>query len=245
MNFMLSDPTVVVPNWPQQAQEWRELNLRMQGNPGFYPLTVKGAYVVGIIHDICTSISCLLHPGISWQTTYMPAYGLFASIFDILGRCINGNAGFQGSTADTKTGFKWLVSSDPSTVDGSHVLVTTRSSSYTIDQLVTMRHYAAHGQATSAYAVLDSEMLAQMPPLLADGLERYWNALQPSLNTADDQRAVEDMHAEELCNQLAKANVLPLRGWPVLKSWILFERDKFGNHNSITTIFNRFHWHVY
>jgi len=101
--------------------------------------------------------------------------------------------------------------------------------------LVALRHFAAHGQATSKVTVpgvykfgdIDYEILGKMPPLIAEGLERYWGQLQKE---------------EDLCNKLARANVLALRNWPVLRSWLLFEKDASGKYYSITEIFNRFDW---
>jgi hypothetical protein len=101
-----------------------------------------------------------------------------------------------------------------------------------------MRHFAAHGQATSRPdpsgnpqigANIDFEILEELRALVRDGLERYWNDLQNS---------------DDLCNSLAKANVLRLRNWPVLKTWLLFEGDPPGSHPSITALWNRFSFRV-
>jgi len=232
VNVRISVPTIAVDGWPELAHEWQALNSSVNGHPEFFPLTIKAAYVIGVIHDICISVNCLLHaPGVSWQTTYLPAYGIFASSLDVLGRCIRGNPRYdRGSSEDIETGFKWLVRSSPRRVGNDHVLVRTSSRAYTIDMLVALRHFAAHGQAAAQFTSLDSEILGQMPPLLANGLERYWNALQQD---------------EDLCNRLALANIRALRGLPVWRSWSLFERGQAGIYHSITAIFNRFDWRVY
>jgi hypothetical protein len=237
INLKLQAPTIHIPGWQQQAKEWMALNAAVQGNPDFYPLTVKGAYVIGVEHDICESVTRLLaHPSAK-TTTYIPAYGVFASGIELLGRCINGNASTRGSVGDLKTGFKWLVTNSYDSVPDNHVLITTSAGSHTIDSLTALRHFAAHGQGTANMAGagasqsgnIDFEILSRMPPLIADGLERYWNQLQ-----RDDN----------LCNKLAQANVIALRNWPVLRSWSLFERDASGKYHSITEIFNRFDWRV-
>jgi len=112
VNVKLNTPTVPIPNWNQEATDWMSLNTAAHGNPDFYPLTVKAAYVIGVVHDICESVSHLLtHPNAK-TTTYIPAYGVFASGIELLGRCVNGNSTTYGSVADLKTGFKWLVSSE-------------------------------------------------------------------------------------------------------------------------------------
>lgn len=237
VNVKLQTPTVAISDWNQEATEWMNLNAAAHGNPDFYPLTVKAAYVIGVEHDICESVSHLLtHPSAK-TTTYIPAYGVFASGVEILGRCINGNSTTRGSVADLKTGFKWLVSSSYDTVPGTHVLITTNSYAYTVEMLAALRHFAAHGQATSnvtaagtyQFGNIDYEILSKMPHLIANGLERYWNQLQRD---------------EELCNKLAEANIIALRNWPVFRSWMLFEKDESGKYHSITQIFNRFDWQV-
>jgi len=237
VNVKLQTPTIAIPNWNQEATDWMTLNVAAHGNPDFYPLTVKAAYVIGVEHDICESVSHLLtHPSVK-TTTYIPAYGVFASGVEVLGRCITGNSTTRGSSADLKTGFKWLVSSSQDTVPDSHVLITTNSYAYTIEMLAALRHFAAHGQATSRvtasgtyqFGNIDYEILSKMPPLIANGLERYWHQLQQD---------------EPLCNKLAEANIIALRSWPVLRSWMLFEKDEFGRYHSITEIFNRFDWRV-
>lgn len=235
VNVKLNTPTVTIPNWNQEVTDWMSLNAAALGNPDFYPLTIKAAYVIGVVHDTCESVSHLLaHPNAK-TTTYIPAYGVFASGIELLGRCVNGNFTTHGSVADLKTGFKWLVSSSYNTVEDSRILITTSSYAYTIEMLAALRHFAAHGQATSKitdagtyqFGNIDYEILSKMPPLIANGLERYWNQLQ---------------NDEDLCNRLAQTNVIALRNWPVFRSWTLFERDESGTHHSITEIFNRFDW---
>ena len=231
VNVKLKSPSILIPNWQTEANRWLQLNARVRGNSDFYPLTVKAAYVIGIIHDLCTSVSYLLGARDSRQTTYIPAYGIFAACVDILGRCVRGNPLPRGSTGDIKTGFKWLASNSYTTVLNTYVLVATVSHSYQIDELVYFRHFAAHGQATSLlqFTQVDYELLSRIPPILANGLERYWRHLR------------EDDNA---CNNLAQANILALRSHPVLKSWILFEKDQAGKYHSVEEIFNRFNWVV-
>jgi len=232
VNVKLEKPTISLPTWQSEANKWLNLNSLVRGNRDFYPLTVKAAYVIGIIHDLCISVSILIKTPNSRQSTYIPAYGIFASGVDLLGRCILGNSSPTArSTMNLKTGFKWLASSTYSSIPDTHVLVTTASHQYQIEELVYLRHFAAHGQAASKlqFSQVDYELLSKMPPILANGLERYWKHLQ-----SDD----------DLCNKLAQANILALRSRPLLKSWILFEKDKTGKYHSVEEIFNRFDWRI-
>jgi hypothetical protein len=227
VNVKLQVPTVFLANWSSEASEWENINRRIGGNPDFYPLTIKAAYVIGLIHDLCQSVSILLSSKVNRDITYLPAYGLFASGIDLLGRCLQGNSTTNPGN-DLMNGFKWLVSSSFTTVSDAHILTTTSLGDYPINRLVGMRHFSAHGQATPRPPhSIDYELLGKMPALLADGLERYWYQLQQS---------------DDLCNNLAKANVIPFRNWPVEKSWILFEKDQQGKSYSVYVIFNRFNW---
>ncbi|MEW6499126.1 MAG: hypothetical protein AB1589_42570 [Cyanobacteriota bacterium] len=236
VNVKLKYPTEPVDNWDDIAFEWKTLNHLVGGNPGFYTLTIKAAYVIGVIHDICESVDCLIRYK-QIRTTYLPAYGVFASGVEILGRCITGNETTVNNVQDIKTGFKWLASSSPDKIIDDYILIRTSSFEYTIAMLIALRHFAAHGQATSKkkedgryqFGMIDYEILEKLLPCLADGLDRYWHEL---------------IQSEVLCNKLAKANIIALRDWPIKKSWILFEKDKNGTYHSVADIFKRFNWRV-
>lgn len=235
VNVKLRAPTESIETWPEEETQWITLNKEAKGNPEFYPLTIKAAYVVGVIHSICESVSRLLDPN-AIQTTYIPAYGVFSSGIDILGRCVAGNSTYS-SRGDVKVGFKWLVRSAYESVPDDHVLIKTSNFEYTIDMLTDLRHFAAHGQAASKkmdegtylFRRIDYEILGEMSPLLADGLARYWNEL---------------IHDESLCNRLARANIIRLREWPIVLSWTRFDRDEFGEYHGVADIFKRFDWRV-
>ncbi|MCL4261962.1 MAG: hypothetical protein KJ069_02035 [Anaerolineae bacterium] len=237
VNVKPGTPTGSIHGWAQEAADWTRLNSDTGGNPDFFPLTVKAIYVIGVIYDLCESVGHLLRHPTAEETTYIPAYGVFASGVELLGRCINGNTSTRSTALDLATGFKWLASSSYSAISDTHVLIATSSFSYTIDMLTALRHFAAHGQATSnitssgtyKFGNIDYEILSQMPPLIADGLERYWSQLQ---------------NDDDLCNMLAQANIIALRNWPVFRSLSLFEKNEKGMYHSITEIFNRFNWHV-
>ena len=245
VNVKLKNPTERIEGWDKEAQQWLAINQDAKGNPNFYPLTIKAAYVVGVIHTICESVSILLKEPNAKVTTYLPAYGVFASAIELLGRCVRGNATTKkNSTKDLTTGFKWIASSffepykaDYESVPTNVVLIQTSKYMYQISNLVALRHLAAHGQAASRnikdrhyeFGYIDYEILAQFPHLVASGLEKYWHELQRD---------------ENLCNRLAKAKIIALRKWPVFLSWTLFEANSFGVYHSIEEIFNRFDWAV-
>jgi len=230
VKFKLDTSTDHADEWQRVAPLWHDLNTSVRGNPAFSALTIKGAYVVGVIYGICQSVTCLLAASqVFKEVTYIPAYGVFASGVELLGRCINGNHTNQGNSGDLKTGFKYMASASPETITDGDILVRTSYGQYTIEQLISLRHFAAHGQATAQFTSFDNQILAAMPPLIAHGLERYWIALQKDA---------------DLCNNLARANVLALRNVPIFTSWSLFERDANGVYHSITEIFNRFDWRV-
>jgi len=238
VNVVLENPTDVVENWEEQAEQWLSLNAIVRGNRDFYPLTIKAAYIIGVIHDLCQSVSHLLKFE-SVQTTYIPAYGVFAAGVEVLGRCIRGNDSLRGAVADLKMGFRWLAYSSHKNIpytsvdripDG-YVLIETSNGEYTINRLTYLRHFSAHGQATAQeLGGIDYEILGNMPSLIANGLERYWSD--------------ELQNNTQRCNDLARANIRAFRDWPVFKSWSLFERDEHGKYHSITEIFNRFDWHI-
>jgi len=215
-----------IARWNEEAAQWKTLN---PGNPDFHPLTVKAGYVIGVIYDICESVSCLLKDsGFARRTSYIPAYGIFASGVEILGRCVKGEPKSYRSTLCA--GFKWLADPTPSsyqTVSQNRTLVTTSQRAYTIEELVYLRNFAAHGQAAAQFCNIDYELLSRLHPLLTAGLEHYWTKLTMPGN-------------DELSTNLARANVVGLRDWPVFKCWSLFSRDRQGKHHSVTEIFNKF-----
>lgn len=247
VNVKLKEPTIKIRDWEEDSQSWLALNKDAKGHPDFYPLTIKGAYVIGIIHTIFESVSILLNDPNAKMITYLPAYGVFASGIELFGRCINGNSSTMGSTEDLKTGFKWLAASFFEQYKNAYenvppeiVLIQTSKYMYSISNLIALRHFAAHGQATTHeirtrentyydFGYIDYEILAHFPPLLASGLAKYWHELQNN---------------DVLCNNLARAKVIALRKWPVFLSWSLFERDSTGVYHSISEIFGKFKWKV-
>ena len=229
INVKLQEPLSVDPNrWTQEARMWADLNTDSGGHPGFHPLTIKAAYVLGVIHDVCESVDWLLKFPQAWPVTYPSAFGLCAAGMELLGRCLRGNQGTRGSSLDLKTGFEWLKSSTPRTGISPSALTVTRYNDYEIDRLVTLRHFTLHGQATVEVGkaiVLDIELLNDFPWLIGNAIEMYWDKL---------------LNSEHYCEQLAKANVLPLRSAPLRKIWRLFGRQG----TSAGTAFYAFDWQI-
>jgi hypothetical protein len=231
INVKLSAPIVPDSAWVSQEQVWLSLNQQVAGHPGFNALTIKAAYVIGIVHDICEVVDVLITSRLPLEVKYIPAYATFASGVEILGRCINGSGDLRSSGADLRAGFEWIVSSNPQPVAQLQPVVTTATATYSVDELVALRHFAAHGQATAKAAPqsIDFELLAEMPPILAAGLERYWTELNSN---------------DIFCDRLAKANVIAFRQWPVFKVWSLLQGDATTGNQTLTQMFGRFIWRV-
>lgn len=237
VNVKLPRPNIPLPNWQVEEAEWMALNQDVSGNPYFYPLTVKAAYVVGIVHDHCTSATCLLGCSAPKQATYIPAWGACAAAIELLGRCLHGNSNASGAVADIEAGLAWLSGGTKyQTIPSSTILVSTSTTSYNIATLAALRHFAAHGQATAKMAAtgkpqigtaMDFEILEHVGPLMGPAVDLWWNELQNS---------------DELCNRLAQSNILRFREWPVFRSWALFTGDPPGSYPSITDIFANFSW---
>ncbi len=226
VNVFLPEPKNKTESWKKQRDQWIQFNNKIGGNPDFYPLTIKAAYVIGIIHNICDSVSILLSDKQKWDITYMSAYGIFTSGLDILGRCIKGNE--STNSKNTEEGFIWLIPPDCSSRDNNTILLDTLMGNYSIGNLIRLRNNALHGQAQiQPLYPLDFEILGKIKSLHAKGIQRYWFEL---------------LKSKEFCNNLALATIIPFRNFPVKKCWTLFEKDKNGNYNSVEEIFNQFDW---
>lgn len=235
VNVIVQTPSPLPQDWTAQVQQWEQLNREARGNPDFYPLTIKAAYVIGVIHDLCVSVTCLFKSGAPRHTFYLPAYGIFASGVELLGRCITSK---DKPTINLKTGLMWIANpTSYDQLDEKDTFIQTSTRAYTFNILANLRHFAAHGQGRAQTGVvdIDYEILSQLHPYLRDGLESYWGVL-----TQDDQQS----RGQPLCNKLAHANIAAFRNWPVLKSWRLFTGGGPGQEQSITAIFNQFNWQV-
>ncbi len=226
MNFKIPGPSLPNKKWAKEEPLWSELNKKARGNSDFYPLTVKGAYVFGLIHDLCESVELLLGHQRWREVTFLPAYGVAASAVELLGKCIDGNT-TGGPGYDLQTGFRFLASAEYMKVPNSFPLLKTPSDTHTISQLLSLRHFAAHGQGGANLRIVDLDILRFLLSPLKFALERYWNILQVD---------------EGYCERLALANVSPRQYSPVRKSWVMFQEMNGNLHPSVTDVWSAFFW---
>ncbi len=226
-NIKLAQPNVASPTWIGEEPLWVQLNADVGGPKDYSALTIKAIYVTGIVYQICESVALLLRDlDFARQISYIPAIGLYASGIEILGRCVKGEGEHWRSSL--RAGLKWLKNPlYPSfdTLQKTDTLLRTRTRNYSIDEIEFLRNYAAHGQATSQYYTIDYDILTELHPIMIKGLEEYWHQL--TIN-------------EDLCDNLALANVVPLRGFPILS--IILNKSTSSNAQEllIDDIFRRF-----
>jgi hypothetical protein len=225
------------PDTPtNNADHWLELGKLAKANPEFTAIEIKAFYVVGLIDDICQSVAWLLKAEDAWPEKYLPAFGVFASGVDLLERCITGN-----STPRVKenlaVGFYYLarptlqppVKSLPPTEAETTIVVKTNMVEYSVADLVALRHYSAHGQATTKNRLpsLHIELLDQFPQLIGNAMEAYWSGLKGN---------------EEFCSRLGSANVAAYsnRAEPLRHTLEYFSKPD----NSIDGLFIHLDWQV-
>lgn len=214
--FRVHSITHASSNWDDQRLAWSDLASGIISDGTFDPLTIKALYVAGLIGDLCSAVNILLAPQNSTVTTFYPAYAIFASTVELLGRCVTGNDTEHRNRKDLTSGFQWLADSSIETytsISDDHVLIRTINFPYTIKELKAMRHFAAHGQAvmqTKDFKFdydFDPLVLGQFPPILANAMEAYLSQLTTS---------------EALSANLATASILPLQSQPILEAaWTL------------------------
>jgi hypothetical protein len=228
----LSGPTEPVESWNDLRDSWESLRNDAGANREFSPLTIKAFYVFGVQLAIFRCVSYLLEAGKLPSTTYLPAYGLFASGIELLGRCLKGSEGTASSGADLTAGLQWLSHFDFhefATVSTEHELVRTMNGPYSIRQLAALRNYAIHAQSAviNAPPPIDFLILQEMPPLIASAMEEYWAQLQRD---------------PAPCNALARANVAPIRNRPIFETLWEFSRAKSGQYLAIGDIYGNLDW---
>jgi len=227
------------PNAPvDNADHWIEIGKLAEANPEFTPLELKAFYVVGLIDDICQSVEWLLKAKDAWPDKYLPAFGVFASAVDLLGRCLTGNttADVQGNLA---VGFQYIarpISEPPAKTlpreeADKTIVVRTNHAVYTIGSLVDLRHYTAHGQATvkdKPLPAVDVEILDSFPKLIGDAMETYWQGLKEK---------------EEFCTRMGSARIATYsnRVEPLRATLAYFSQPG----NSMGSLFYRLDWQIY
>ena len=215
----LKDPHASVYN----AAEWKDLRDSL-ANMRFTPVEIKAFYMIGLILEICTSVDCLLkvsslsenvhplaHQVFASGGRYLPAFGIFASGVELLGRCLTGNDTPEVNE-NLRVGFHYLARPDKVPLlcnipPNTEVVATSRS--YSIQDLINLRNYAAHGQSTvgekdasrkrgpaSKLPGIERDLFGRLPEKMGNAIEVYWASLQ------------EDA---EHCRRLAKARIDPYR----------------------------------
>jgi hypothetical protein len=245
----LADPNANVYN----AVEWEQLRVGV-ANAQLTAVEIKAFYVIGLILEICASVDCLLkanslsendHP-LAYRVftsggRYLPAFGVFASGIELLGRCLTGNDTAQVNE-NLRVGFHYLASPDATPLlnnipVNTEVVATSRP--YTIQDLIDLRNYAAHGQSTvgqrdatgrlvpmSNPPGIERQLFSQLPQKMGDAMEIYWRSLR------------EDT---DHCRRLAEARIDPYSNRVGPLQHVIWY---FGQipYQSAGSLFNRFRW---
>ena len=246
----LADPDASVYN----AVEWKGLQDSI-ANSQFTPVEIKAFYVIGLILEICASVDCLLkasslsendHP-LAYQVftsggRYLPAFGVFASGVELLGRCLTGNE-TPDVNENLKVGFHYLAKPDPAPLlknppINTQVVMTSRS--YSIQDLTDLRKYAAHGQSTvgekdasgkklvpkSHILGIERDLFGKLPGKMGHAIDVYWSAL---LNDVGH------------CRRLARARIDPYNNRIAPLQHVICY---FGQipYQSAGSLFSRFNW---
>ena len=218
-----------------EESSWKNLNINAGGNPDFTAVEIKGFYVIGMLKDIFESVSCLLKALDGWPNKYLPAFGVFASGIDLLGRCLIGNDTDRKSNDNLAVGFYYLISPvaiPPLSITlpftNSTIVRRTNHYSYSIADLIAIRNYAAHGQATISKGLqsIDIELLDDFPRIISNAIEFFWHSL---------------LSERECCIRLGKAKFLP---YSVRTGPLKAVMDEFQKGTSAGELFSRLDWQV-
>ncbi len=225
----LADPNIIIDN----QDKWEHYKTLAQANLIFTPLEIKAFYVIGLIDDICQSVQCLLKCKDAWPEKYLPAYSLFASSVDLLGRCLTANQTTRGGE-NLRVGFWYIfyptLSPPPQRLDPSLYsvdLITSQGNTYNVEDLRSLRNFTSHGQATvNTLPSVDNKLLSHFPKALGNAMETYWSALQ------DDR---------QYCSRLGGALIEPYsnRVAPLLKTL-----KYFSSGLPVGDLFFRLEWDV-
>lgn len=178
---------------------WVQLYSSHGGNLQYTAVEIKGFYAISLIHDTFCTVDFIMEAEDAWPNKYLPAYGLFSSGVDLLGRCLTGNTTIN-MNENLRIGFHYL--SNPILVpqiglqqaDMQTPLIITSHNEYTIEDLVALRHYTLHGQATvdGPFVGVDNELLAQFPSLIVRAMEVFYSSLQQEV---------------EMCQRMGEAEI--------------------------------------
>lgn len=211
VNF--AQPTVSV----LRGADFVALNAQAGGNADFREIVIKGAYLLGTALDIFEGVTVLVEHPRARSVTYRLAFGVFASAVDLLGRALSGNSTIspkagRGAT-DIQVGFEYLRTRafpiPPSAPRTGAAVITTSSAAYSAADLIALRHFAAHGQATAKFSAVDDELLSRCPGLFGDAIEAYWAILHQNASASSN---------------LAAADIIPVASERVKDVWGEFSR---------------------
>jgi hypothetical protein len=157
---------------------------------------------------------------------------VFSTAVELLGRCVNGARAKERSTNNLISGFKWITMpqySQYQSIGRNQKVVTTRLFSYSIDELVALRNFSAHGQAVKTNDIKDFDyfILGEMPLLMGNAVENYLSELKSSTDLAE---------------QLARAEIFPYRNRPIFDSLWAFNAEINSFPKSIGNAFRSMDW---
>lgn len=211
----------------QDEQHWVSLGGNLVS--GFFPVTIKAFYVYGLILSIFNSTQLLVQSsksqGLGRRLStnfprYFAAFALCASAIELFGRCLGGIAVADGQVSRClRIGFNWLASPGQINEANDSIVVVTTRHSYTVANLIMLRNFTAHGQATTSrleQPFIDTDLLHDFPILMETAMETWWFQITSTNRT--------------LCENLAQANVLPISlDQPVNATALSFSVDAAGN----------------
>jgi hypothetical protein len=228
------------------TNKWQQIKTLSRANQVFTPVEIKAYYVIGLIDDICKSVQCLVKADKAWPEKYLPAFSLFASAVDLLGRCLTGNRTLDANE-NLRVGFWYLAR--PHTLPPqrgirpdrlaavNRTVVVPVPGPYRVANLIALRHYSSHGQAAGSADLpdVDSRLLERFPELLGEALEVYWAAL------IDQSDEYNHNRCREYCARMADALVdpYPTRSEPLSKTL-----EYFAQGNSAGGLFYGLDWRV-
>jgi len=218
--------------WQSQEAAWRFVARGVVIDDSYDPLAIKAIYVTGLIFHSCQAVQILLSPNNPTATMFYPAFAVFASAIELLGRCLTGNPSARNTGNDLAIGFRWLHRPNPvdfEDVAEGQVIVRTQNYAYTISDLIALRNFAAHGQALNLSEIrsFDYLVLGGFPVLLSRGIAEYLNALTTT---------------ELLASNLARASIAPFRNNPIFDIIWQFLSDANTFPAKVATAISRMDW---
>jgi hypothetical protein len=170
---------------------------------------------MGLLEDIWSSVEILLKPQQNytrtriWPDRYLPAFGVFSSGVDLLGRCLIGNKTVNVNE-NLRVGFYYLVHphNPPDAflalARANTALIKTPFTEYSVKDLIDLRNFTSHGQATTKdLPDFDIQLLEQFTPKLLSTLETYRAGLR------DEPELCKRLGASQI--GVYKSRVEPLR----------------------------------